>query len=319
MGSRKLNSWLVLLLVVGCGLAVDQILLDGVVLDAAFDLFDGGIGGNVYDGQMAPQKFITYKKGTNTAIVSVEGYAWFDWDADGAVDLGEYPQGEIESLTGDGTSGLITTQIAYPVGQEVFYQLHSSGYEVTQIARTVTSVSAGYDGSAIGVPHAFLMLTDTGASRVSVDGVMLVTSSTDYNYTLGTTEPVLTFRHTSVSTDAGLSSPLYTHWSTGKTYSGTLVVATFTNQDFIDLHPEGYDGVHIGAATTTIWWFTSGYFNDADQVGDDVFLLTFSMDISAAGDIATIGMYSDIEMNELEIGVLNTPIATHETDLDFVA
>ena len=102
--------------------------------------------------------------------------------------------------------------------------------------------------------------------------------------------------------------------------SGTVIVATFTNQDFIDLKPAGYHGVHIGAATTTVWWFTSGYFNDADQTGDEVFTLDFTMDISAAGDIATIGIYNDIEMSDLVIGVLGSAVVgTVETDLDFVA
>ena len=43
------------------------------------------------------------------------------------------------------------------------------------------------------------------------------------------------------------------------------------------------------------------------------------MDISAAGDIATIGFYSDVEMKDLAIGVLNTQIGTYEDNLDFVA
>jgi hypothetical protein len=164
-----------------------------------------------------------------------------------------------------------------------------------------------------------MMLTDTGDSRVSVDAVLLVTSSGDYNYTTGTTEPTCEFRHTSTSTDAGISTPQWTHWGTGKSYSGTVVVATFTNQDFTDLKPSGYHGVFIGASTTTIWWFTNGYFNDADKTGDEVFILSFGMDISAAGDIATIGMYNDIEMSDLAIGVIGSAVGTYETDLDFVA
>ena len=319
MGSRKVNTWVMIALILGSGLAADQLLFEGAGLNAIMGLFDGGLGGNVYSGQSAAMKFTPYKKGTNTAIVSVEAYAWFDWDLDGAVDLGEYPEGEIESLTGDGTSGEIATQMMYPIGSEVYFQLHSSTYEVLQIVRQINSVPAGYDGSALGVPHAFLILTDTGASRLSVDGTLLVTDTGDYGYTSGTTEPVCTFRHTATSADAGVSSPQYTHWSTGKTYSGSVVIATFTNQDFIDLHPDGYDGVHVGGAITTIWWFTNGYFNDAAQTGDDVFTLSFVMDITAAGDIATIGMYSDVELKNLEIGVLNTAIGTEETNLDFTA
>lgn len=316
--ARKVNSIVLVLLILGSGLAVDQIAFDGAGMNFLIDLFGGGIGGNVH-GQRAPQKFTPYKEGTTTALTSVETYAWFDWDGDGAVDLGAYPEGEIENLVGDGTSGEISTQVAYPVGGKVWYQMHSSGYEVTQISRVVESVPNGYDGAAMAVPNAYMMLTDTGVSRVSVDGTLLVSGSTDYNYTAGTDVPTVQFRHTATSTDAGIGSPQYTHWGTGKSYSGSIVAATFTNQDFIDLHPAGYDGIHIGGATTTIWWFTDGYFNDADQTGDDVFILEFSLDISADGDIATIGFYSDVEMKDLAIGVLNTQIGTYEDNLDFVA
>lgn len=321
MGSRKVPTYLIVLLILGSGLAVDQLAFDGQVLDGFLGLFGlGSIGGNVYNGQVAPLKMTPYKEGTTTAITSVECYAWFDWDGDGAVDLGEYGSGgEIETLTGDGSSGLITTNVAYPVGGEVWFQLHSSSYEVLQVKRVVASVPAGYDGDAIAVPNAFMILTDTGTSRVLVGQELLVSGSTDYNYTLSGSEPTLSFRHTATSTDAGISSPQYTHWGTGKSYSGSIVVATFTNQDFIDLKPAGYDGVHIGASTTTIWWFVDGYFNDADVTGDEVFSLQFTMDITGDGDIATIGMYSDVEMGDLAIGVLNTQIGTYEDNLDFVA
>lgn len=318
--ARKVNSILLVALILGSGLAFDAIVLDSMIFNGIADFLGGGIGGSVYnDGDVAPMKWTPYKKGTTTAITSAEVYAWFDWDNDGAVDLGEYPNGEIETLTGDGTSGLVTTNVHYPVGKNVYFQVHSSSYEVLVIERSVNSLPSGYDGDAIAVPNAFMILTDTGASRVSVDGTLLVSGTTDYNYTAGTTEPVCTFRHTATSTDAGISSPAYTHWGTGKSYSGSIVAATFTNQDFIDLHPAGYDGIHIGASTTTIWWFVDGYFNDADQTGDEVFTLDFTMDITAAGDIATIGFYSDVEMKDLAIGVLNTQIGTYEDNLDFVA
>jgi len=324
MGSRKINTWLMIALILGSGLAIDQLMFGGAGLDAVMGLFDG-LGADVYDGQVAPMKFTPYKKGTTTAITSVSAYTWFDWDNDGAVDLGEYPAGEIETLVGDSSTGLITTQIMYPVGGEVFFQLSVASYEVLQVVRRVAAVPSGYDGDAIGVPNAFMIATDAGASRVLADTVLMVTSSTDYNYTYeagvneGTTHPIIAFRHTSATDDTGISSPQYTDWVTGKSYSGSVVVATFTNQDFIDLHPDGYDGVHVGGSTTTVWWFTQGYFNDAGNDDDGVFVLTFSFDITAAGDIATIGMYSDIEMKDLEIGVLNTQIGTYETDLDFVA
>ena len=317
MGNRKIPTYVLIILILGSGLAIDQIFLEGQFLDGALGLV--GIGGNVYGDTVAPLKFTYYKQGTTTALTSVEVYAWFDWDLDGAVDLGEYPLGEIETLTSDGTSGLLTTQIGYPVGSDVYFQSHLSTYESRVVIRSLASVPNSYDGSAMSVPNAYMMLTDAGASRVSVDGSLLVTSSTDYNYTAGTTEPVCTLRHTSASTDTGISTPKWTHWNTGKSYTGTVIIATFTNQDYVDLKPTGFDGVYIGAATTTVWKFISGYFNDADVTGDEVFTWDFTMDISAAGDIATIGIFNDIEMSDLVIGVIGSPIGTGETDLDFVA
>ena len=321
MGSRKINTYVMILLIIGSGIAIDQVALGGTFTNPIFEaLFGGGIGGITYGDQVAPLKFTFNKQGTTTALTSVEVFVWFDWDLDGAVDMGEYPNGEIESLTSDGSSGLLTTQVAYPVGSDVYFQAHKATYESRVVVRNLNAVPSSYDGSAMSVPNAVLMLTDTGASRVMVDAVLLVTSSGDYNYTAGTNEPTINFRHTSTSTDAGIATPQWTHWGTGKSYSGTVVVATFTNQDFIDLKPSGYTGFHIGASTTTIWWFTSGYFNDADVTGDSVFELSFTMDISAAGDIATIGMYNDIELDDLAIGVLGSNgVGTGETDIDFVA
>lgn len=318
MGSRKIPTWGIIILIIGSAIAVDQVALGGAFTNPLFEAMFGGIGGDIYSDERAPIKFTFYKRGTTTALTSVEVYAWFDWDKDGAVDLGEYPNGEIETLTSDGSSGLLTTQIGYPVGSDVYFQAHKASYESGVVIRSIDSVPNSYDGSAMSVPNAYMTLTDTGDSRVAVDAVLLVTDSGDYNYTTGTSEPTIEFRHTSTSTDAGISTPQWTHWGTGKSYSGTVVVATFTNQDFIDLKPSGYSGVFIGASTTTIWWFTSGYFNDADVTGDEVFTLSFTMDISADGDIATIGMYNDIEMSDLVIGVIGSAVGTYETGLDFV-
>lgn len=316
MGSRKIPTYALILLILGSGLAADQLLFEGQFLNGVIGLFTGG--GGVSD-EVAPLKFTIYKKGTTTALTSVEVYGWFDWDQDGAVDLGEYPEGEIETLTSDGTSGLLTTTIAYPVGSDVLFQLHKATYESGVVVKNLPSVPSSYGGAAMAVPNAYMILTDAGDSRVSVDGVLLVTASTDYNYTAGTTEPTIQFRHTSASTDTGIATPQWTHWGNGKSYSGTVVIATFTNLDFTDLHPQGYNGIFVGDATTTIWWFTAGYFNDADVTGDEVFILEFLMDISADGDIATIGMYNDIEMKNLAIGSLSGGVGTGETGLDFVA
>ena len=317
--ARKVPTYLLLILIIGSGLAVDQLAFNGAGLDGLLGLFGGGLGGNVYSDERAPMKFTFNKQGTTTALTSVVTYVWFDWDKDGAVDLGEYPEGEIESLTSDGTSGLLTTQVAYPVGSDIYFQAHLATYETRTVVRQVEKLPQSHDGSALSVPNANLMLTAAGDSRVMVDAVLLVTDTGDYGYTSGTTEPTIYFRHTSAATDTGIATPAWTHWGTGKSYSGTLVIATFTNQDFIDLKPSGYDGIHIGASTTTIWWNTNGYFDDADITGDEVFEMSFTMDISAAGDIATIGMYNDIEMDDLIIGVLSGGVGTGETNLDFTA
>ncbi|MCK5644446.1 MAG: hypothetical protein KAJ19_26840, partial [Gammaproteobacteria bacterium] len=171
MGNRKINTWVFIVLILGSGLAIDQIFLEGQILDGMLSL--GGIGGNVYSDTVAPLKFTFYKQGTTTALTSVEVYAWFDWDLDGAVDMGEYPLGEIETLTSDGTSGLLTTQIAYPVGSDVYFQSHLASYESNVVIRNLASVPNSHDGSAMSVPNAYMMLTDTGASRCMVDAVLL--------------------------------------------------------------------------------------------------------------------------------------------------
>lgn len=281
------------------------------------------LGGNIIitppPGGSTPQKFYLYKEGTSTALTNVEVYAWYDWNGDGAVQLGEYPAGEIESLTSDGTSGLVTTQLEYPIGKSVYYQCHKATYETVTLERVRSSLPSAYDGSALSVPNGFMTLTDTGESRVSVDGSLLVSGSTDYNYTAGTTEPIVQFRHTSTSTDSGINEAAYTHWGNGKVYGGTFVGVVYTNQDFIDLHPDGFDGVFVGATYTYTWYWVDGYFNDNDVTGDEVFTLEFNMDITAAGDIYQIGIWNTVELDDIQIGVWGTQIGTIEDNLDFVA
>ena len=270
-------------------------------------------------GEVSQHKFTLTKRGTATAVEGATVYAWYDWNKDGAVNLGEYPEGEIETLTSATTTGLVTTAMEYPIGEEVLYQIHKSGYEVETFARARASIPAAHDGSALVVPSCFLTLTDTGATRISINGELLVSGSTDYNYTLSGATPSAEVVHTATTGDAGITEKAFTHWGTGKVYAGTMLIATYTNQDFIDLKPDGYSGVFIGPTTTTVWYNVDGYFNDADVTGDERYSMFFNFDISAAGDIATIGLYNGIEVSDLNIGVLNTQLGTYEDNIDIVA
>ena len=303
--------------------AVVVVLIVGAYFGPQINDFIGDVmGGNIspfdpVSSASAPQKFTLSKRGTSTAVETATVYAWYDWDGNGMVDLGTYPDGEIEELASASTTGLVTTTVEYPIGESVLYQVHKSGYEVETFSRIRASLPAAYDGSALVVPSCYLTLTDTHTSLVRVLGVgYLVTESTDYNWSLNGADPTFEFEATSVSTDAGLNEQAYTHWGTGDVYAGTVVAATFTNQDWIDLGVTGWDGFFVGATTTTCWFNTAGYFNDADVDNDNVLGLQFDLAITADGDIATIGLYNGMELKNLLVGVLNTPIATHETNLD---
>lgn len=303
-------------------------LLAGLWMVGIFSPFglDSPIGINILEGkivppvgQTAPHKFTLTKRGTSTAVESATVYAHFDWNGNGMVDLGEYPEGEIETLTSAATTGLVTTGVEYPIGRPILYQVHKTGYEVETFSRTRTSVPAAYDGSALVVPSCFLTLTDTGTSRVSINGELLVTATTDYNYTLSGAEPSVEFVHTATSSDAGINEKAFTHWGNGKDYAGTMVIATFTVDDFLDLVPSGYSGMFTDGTTVTAWWDVAGYFYDADDASATRYTLDFALDINDAGDIATIGIYNGIESSDLGIGIIGTALGTYETGLDIVA
>ena len=269
----------------------------------------------------APHDFTIRKRGVGTALTSVPVFGWYDWNENGLVDIGNIAEdeGEIEHLTSDSSTGLVSTVIEYPIGESVLYQVQASGYQVQTFSRVRSSVPSAWNGDALSVVDCSVTLTDTGVSRVSAEGNLLVTDTGDFNTTTaGTTTPQFTFRHTATSSDAGINQAAYTNWDTAKQYSGTIVAATFTNQDFVDLNPDGYDGIFVGASETTIYWNVAGYFNDAGITGDEVFLLNFNLDVTAAGDVATIGMYQGIELKNLAIGILGSAVGTYETNLDIV-
>lgn len=270
-------------------------------------------------GLMAPQKFTLTKRGTTTAVETADVYAWYDWNGNGLVDLGAYPEGEIETLASAATTGLVTTTLDYPIGKPVLYQVHKTGYEVETFSRIRSTVPAAHDGSALAVQSVYLTLTDTGATRISMNGELLVTSSTDYNYTLSGAEPSCEVVHTSSTADTGINEQAFTHWSTGKSYAGTFLGITMTEADFLDIVPSGYDGFFNDGTNYYIWFFVDGYWNDGDITGDERYSVYFNCDINDAGDFAILGLYNGVETKDIAIGSWTTVLGTSETDIDIVA
>ena len=302
-------------------LAVVCIILGAVVVPMVLEYMETGtlpIGGSV-TGQVAPHKFTLTKRGTSTAVEAATVYAWYDWNSNGAVDLGEYPEGEIETLQSAASTGLVTTGVEYPLNKDVLYQVHMAAYNIETFARKRVSLPAAHDGSALVVPSVFLTLTDAGATRISMNGELLVTTTGTYSYGASGAEPTCEVVHTAATADAGIGEAAYTHWGTGKTFAGSVLIITYANQDFIDLKPDSYSGIFIGPSTTTVWYNTAGYFNDGDVTGDERFSMFFNLDITAIGDLVTIGLHQGIELSDLAIGISNTAIGTPETDIKVVA
>jgi len=270
-------------------------------------------------GEVAPHKFTLSKRGTTTAVETATVYAWYDWNSNGLVDLGVYPTGEIETLASAATTGLVTTSIEYPIGKEVLYQVHKAGYEVETFSRTRGSLPSAYDGSALSVQACFLTLTDTGASEIRIGGELLVTESTDYNFTLSGDEPTAEVTHVSDTGDSGITEQAFTHWGTGKDYAGTFLGLTMLQADFAKLQPKSFSGAYTDGTNYYVWYFTDGYFNDAEVTGDQRFIMSFGLEISAAGDLAIIGFYNGVEASDLELGMWNTVLGTEETNIDIVA
>ena len=295
--NRNRNIAIVVILIIAVGAVAMTPAGQQFTADFVQMLEDGWnnlFGAGVITGKVAAQKFILYKRGTVTALADATVYAHYDWNGNGLVDLGEYPDGEIETLVSATTTGLVTTVLEYPVGRDALYQIHLATYEIETFARARDSIPAAHDGSALSVPACYITLTDTGVSRVSVNGELLVTASTDYNYTLSGANPSVEFVHTATSSDAGINEQAFTHWGTAKVYAGTFLGVIFLNQDFIDLNPDGYSGVFIGATNTYVWYFVDGYFNDAEITGDERYSLFHTLTITAAGDYANIGLYNGV-------------------------
>ena len=267
--------------------------------------------GNILGGttEKSPLSFNVYKEGTTTAIASVAVYAWYDWDGDGAVDLGAYPaDGEIESLVSAATTGLVTTSVEYPIGKDVLFQCQVAAYEINTFARSRDSVPAAHDGSALSVPNVFLRANPEGQAYCSESNTGNLVTATEYAGATYGFSNVLDIKVISNTTDTGFSEGAYTDWDTGYEYSGNFVGITLTNQDFIDSGISGgYDGMFVGASNTMLWmWIGNHFDNDADT-GDGSFILgqlEFT-DMTADWNM-TIGIHSSVKMTALNVGSFGT-------------
>jgi len=280
-----------------------------------------------------------------TKVANADAFVWFDWNQDGVMQRstfegivdGELVNGEIEQLASAATTGVVTSGYDYPIGEYFYFQIVVASYQ-TEVFKKVMIGSRNFDGSAKSVGNIHIRATDASATdRISTTGAgLLVTSSGDYNYTLYGTTPKLTFRHTAVTTDAGFSSQTHadfddatswTHWGNGKVYAATFVGMVMTNQDATDLDPDvaGFWDERIPGATNTIFikWITDvedGLFYSSDDSGPAIYEFDFYFDINADGDIASIGVYQDVELDDALIGQWGSAyLGTYETDLDFTA
>jgi hypothetical protein len=230
----------------------------------------------------------------------------------------------------------VTTGFEYPIGEFFYVQFHKSGYQ-SGIVKKAMYGTRNSDGSAKSLGNVAVRATDTSAAdRVDSTGAgLLVTATGDYNYTTHGTAPRLTLQHTAATTDAGFSSQTHpdfdsgatwTHWITGKVYASTFIGMVMTNQDAIDLDPEMdyWDERIVGASNTYFIKYVTddmdGLFYSDNDDGPAIFEWEFYFDIHADGDIASIGIYQDVEYDDALIGQWSTNyLGTYETDLDFVA
>lgn len=272
------------------------------------------------EGQ-APHTFTLYKRGTSTVVETADVYGWYDWNGNGLVDLGTYPEGEIEELASAATTGVVTTSLNYPIGESVLYQVHKTGYEVETFSRVVNYLPNAHDGSALPAGDIRLTLTGDGVTSMRIGDVTCVTASGDYNVTAegGEDEPMVEVYFKSNVTDSGINEKAFTHWGTGKDYAGTFMGLTVTQADFPLLGISGYDGIFTDGTDYFIWFYVDGYFDDAAVTNDQRFSVFFDLDISAAlseSDFDIIGFYNGVEKDDVAIGQWNTVLGESETDID---
>jgi hypothetical protein len=249
----------------------------------------------------------------------------FDWDGDGQVDLGEYPDyGEIETCTA--SSGVITTSAKYPVGFDIWFQLHASGYQVSTVKRTVPEPASGWNGeTALTVPSTSLVLLDTSitvtASAVGTAGTVSLATGTDYNYTTNGVNPTVTFRIQCATSDAGIGQAAYTDWSTGKAYHGTFFgfnVALTDKSDFT-LSTE-FDIIDDDGTNAWYGWnIPSVIFNDAADDDDGYYEISVKFTaISGEFEILLANIYDGLLQTSFDQCAYGTADGS-ETSLNFVA
>ena len=273
---------------------------------------------------LAPIAFELQKKGAEGTHPSATAYVWYDWDGDGQVDLGTYPDsGEIETCSLD-DNNKITTSVHYPVGEQVWFQLHATNYQVLEIARTVPEPAAAWNGvDALTVPAVQMVLLETSITvSVSASGtggtVAMVTGTGDYNYTTYGTSPSIDLMITCATGDAGIGQPAYRHWVTGKSYHGSFIAIKMaltekSNVIFSDYDYQDDDGTSLW----TVWDLNSLVFNDAEVDDDGDYVLEFGLTIVGDFDWDEINIYDSVLETNFGQEAYGTADG-QETDLDFV-
>ena len=342
MAKRKFSNTqlavFAIVLVVGGTYFAPQIMQLGE--DVYTFVFPGDDGGGTgYDPTMdfASHSFILYTNGNSTVVESAAVYAWYDWDGNGLVKLGEFTGisggvlggGEIETLSSAATTGVVTTSVEYPIGEFVSYQVHKSGYEVMTFERVRSSIPNAHDGSALAVTNCHLIASADTTASVLAGTTLMVSGTTDYNYTLSGTQPMCTLRLTPAVTDSGIEGKGYTHWGTGKVYGDSFIGMAMLTADanVLGADPADWDEI-VNDGTYTLFkkFFVNlpEFFYDADDTGLGIYEFKFQLGygdgITGDGDIYQIGVWSDVLATSLGVhGNWGSADGTLEDNLDFTA
>jgi hypothetical protein len=277
-------------------------------------------------GAMAPISFEVQKAGAVGTHPSATAYVWYDWDGNGQVGLGAYPDsGEIETVS-LGTDNRITTGEFYPVGASVWFQLHAASYQVIEVSRKVPAPVIGWDGTtALSVSAVQMVLLDTAitvtASAVGTLGTVTIDTSTDYNSTLNGVNPTITFRITCGTDDAGIGQPSYRDWSTGLSYHGSFFAFDVALTDKSDFTVGGTAFDYIGDDGTNAWyvWDIPNIFNDAGITTDGYAEITVSFTgISGAFEVLLANVYDGVLATSFSQFSFGTADGS-ETSLNFLA
>lgn len=264
------------------------------------------------EGEYAPHTFVIAKEGTVTAVPNVAVYAWFDWDGDGNVDLGQFEgvsadgvlaNGEIETLAAAATTAVVTTAVEYPIGEAVSYQCQIADYETAVYERARSTLPAAYDGSALAVSNVYMRASPAGQLYASEDNTGNLVTGTEYDGSTWGIEPTIEFKLVANTTDSGTLETSYYDWSTGKHYTGQFLGITMTNQDFLDMQPTGYDEVIVGDSNKFLIIWIGDHFDDDGVTGDSSFHLG-QLDMYLTGDCnMTVGQFSGILWESAMLGI----------------